>query len=376
MRSNFLFSATLFHLLLIPACGWLLARHGARLAGRRRSPGLLPDLALLAGLAATLALVLGIPAPPSGFTTMRLLAQALFGEGPLLLLGLAASHLRKGQRTWAAGLGAATVLLLAVYVQAYHVEPRDLRVVRHEVDLRAGAAETGRLRIVHLSDIQTDRVGDHEERALRAALAEKPDLIVLTGDYIQPRLDDTRVQAAADLRALLRRLPFEAPLGVFAVQGDTDGRHWPGVLRDTPVRCLTSEVARVPLPGGRTLSLVGLSLEESRGDDGSALSLVSRAPAEDLRVVLGHRPDYVRTLAGRARVDLALAGHTHGGQIVLPGYGAPITLSRLPRRYASGLHLYEGLRLHVSPGVGMERLTAPQVRFFCPPEVSVLEVRY
>ncbi|HEY5908345.1 MAG TPA: phosphohydrolase, partial [Vicinamibacteria bacterium] len=145
---------------------------------------------------------------------------------------------------------------------------------------------------------------------------------------------------------------------------------------DTPVRCLTSEAARIALPGGRSLSLLGLTLDESRGDDASALRLVERAPAGDLRLVIGHRPDFVLALAGRTRVDLALAGHTHGGQIVVPGFGAPVTLSRLPRLYASGLHLYQGIPLHVSPGVGMERLTAPQVRFLCPPEVSVLDVRY
>jgi hypothetical protein len=121
---------------------------------------------------------------------------------------------------------------------------------------------------------------------------------------------------------------------------------------------------------------VGLTVHQSRGRDSSALAVVERASPDSLRVVLGHRPDFVMRLAGHTRVDLALAGHTHGGQIVLPGFGAPVTLSRLPRRYASGLHIYEGIPLHVSPGVGMERLTAPQVRFFCPPEVSVLEVRY
>jgi predicted MPP superfamily phosphohydrolase len=81
-------------------------------------------------------------------------------------------------------------------------------------------------------------------------------------------------------------------------------------------------------------------------------------------------------LAGQVDVELALGGHTHGGQIVLPGFGPPLTLSRLPRRYAAGLNVYEGIPLHVSPGIGMERLTAPQVRFFCPPEVSVIDVRY
>jgi predicted MPP superfamily phosphohydrolase len=75
-------------------------------------------------------------------------------------------------------------------------------------------------------------------------------------------------------------------------------------------------------------------------------------------------------------VDLALAGHTHGGQVVLPLIGPPFTKTRLARRYASGLNDYDGIPIHVSPGVGMERGTAPQIRFLCPPEISVLDVVY
>jgi len=56
--------------------------------------------------------------------------------------------------------------------------------------------------------------------------------------------------------------------------------------------------------------------------------------------------------------------------------GAPITKTRLPRRYASGLHDYAGVPIHVSAGVGMERGAAPQLRFLCPPEISLLEVTY
>lgn len=75
-------------------------------------------------------------------------------------------------------------------------------------------------------------------------------------------------------------------------------------------------------------------------------------------------------------VDLVLAGHTHGGQVVVPFFGPPYTASRLPRRYAGGLNDYRGIPLHVSRGVGMERGFAPQVRFLCPPEICVVDVRF
>ena len=90
--------------------------------------------------------------------------------------------------------------------------------------------------------------------------------------------------------------------------------------------------------------------------------------------MISHSPDFVDALT--EPVDLVLAGHTHGGQFVVPLYGPLVTASRLPRRFAADLHDYRGTPLHVSRGVGMERGFAPPVRFLCPPEICVLDVRW
>jgi uncharacterized protein len=314
--------------------------------------------------------------PDAGFALLRFACQALFGEAVLLGLWLAVLHWRSVQRRRASLLALGTVALVAVYWRAYHVEPRDLRVTRHALDLSFGDPQAGRLRILHLSDLQTPAIGEHEERALQAALDQRPDLIVLTGDYIHERLAPSRARAQADLRVLLQRLPLRAPLGVFAVQGDVD-RDWPGLFDGTGVTCLQDGAAVIPLPDGSSLALVGLSRHRSRSRQPAALAAIvgGHAPAE-LVVVAGHAPDFVEALAGGPRVDLALAGHTHGGQVVLPFFGPPMTLSRLPRRFAADLHEYQGTPLHVTRGVGLERSSAPQIRFLCPPEVCVLDVRY
>lgn len=99
------------------------------------------------------------------------------------------------------------------------------------------------------------------------------------------------------------------------------------------------------------------------------------APAllADHRIVISHSPDFVDSL--QVPVDLVLAGHTHGGQVVLPLFGPPKTSSRLPRAYAGGLNDYRGIPLHVSRGVGMERGFDVPVRFLCPPEICVLDLR-
>ena len=75
-------------------------------------------------------------------------------------------------------------------------------------------------------------------------------------------------------------------------------------------------------------------------------------------------------------MDLYLCGHTHGGQIRLPGLGAVFTSSRFGRRYDRGLHrLPHGGAIYTTSGVGLEGMGLPRARFFCPPEVAVLEVR-
>ena len=377
MREQFWLSCAVFHVLLCAVIGVQLRRRSASLArGERPSRRLVADGFVFAAVTLILAwLGAAFVTPTSPFTVLRLLAQALFGEAILYAAALGWMLRRHAHTRWAAAMVVLSVAGLAVYWQAYHREPKDLQVSAHEIDLAHGRP-AGHLRILHLTDLQTDWIGAYEDHAIRQALAQKPDLIVMTGDYIQPRLEPTRSRATRDLKALLRRRHFQAPLGVYAVRGDVDA-DWPGVLAGTGVRTLTGEVARISLPDGATLSVVGLTVAMSRGQaDGRMVDFLRQVPDDDLRIVIGHQPNFVTALAGKVPLDLALAGHTRGGQVVLPFFGAPITKTRLPRRFASGLGDYEGVPLHVSAGIGMERGTAPQIRFLCPPEICVLDLRY
>jgi predicted MPP superfamily phosphohydrolase len=130
----------------------------------------------------------------------------------------------------------------------------------------------------------------------------------------------------------------------------------------------------VALPGGGTLTITGLSRGNGRQRDPAWLArLLDRGPRGDHHVVISHAPDFVDAMP--QPVDLVLAGHTHGGQVVLPLVGALKTGGRLPRRYAGGLNDYGGIPLHVSRGIGMERGFDVPIRFLCPPEICVLDLR-
>jgi predicted MPP superfamily phosphohydrolase len=334
------------------------------------------DTAAFMAVAVLLAVAAAV-ANTNGFTAIRLLAQTLFGE--LLALVLWATILlgRRGSRAPAVLGALLAASLLAVYGEAYHREPENLQVRRHVVDRSSGGTTRRSLRILHLSDIQADRIGAYERRTLQAVMELHPDLIVMTGDYVQPRLYKTRDRTRADLNALLREIKFDAPLGAFATKGDVD-IDWPMVFAGTAVRPLNGESVRLELPDSHSsLTLVGLTPGLSHGRNRpELLDLVRRAPPADLRIVAGHGPDFVAQLAGEVPVDLALAGHTHGGQVVLPFVGALYTKTSLPRSFASGLHDFGGILINVSAGVGMERGTAPQIRFLCPPEISVIDLRF
>jgi predicted MPP superfamily phosphohydrolase len=128
------------------------------------------------------------------------------------------------------------------------------------------------------------------------------------------------------------------------------------------------------LPDGDTLGITGLSRGRGRERDPAWLGrLLSKGPGADHRIVISHSPDFVDAMP--VGVDLVLAGHTHGGQVVMPFFGPVVTASRLPRLFAGGLHDFRGTPLHVSRGVGMERGFSPPVRFLCPPEICVLDLR-
>jgi len=233
---------------------------------------------------------------------------------------------------------------------------------------------TGDVRVAVFADLQCDSIGAYENEAVDRLLAEKPDVILVPGDLFQGWSEQFDREFGA-LRALLARL--DAPGGVYFVLGDVDVSPRTGELFEgTKVRWLEDEVVRVAVRG-RTLEIGGISsysrnLDLATGPE-HVVSRLERPQGDEIRILMAHPPDVVLALRPDTRIDLVVAGHTHGGQVVVPGYGPPITLSRVPRAVAAGgLHELDGRRIYVSRGIGMERIQAPRLRLFCPPEISVL----
>jgi predicted MPP superfamily phosphohydrolase len=266
------------------------------------------------------------------------------------------------------------VLMIPVAVYAMVVEPR--RLVLEEASLEARTPLRRELRIGVLSDIQCSTIGGHERRAVTLLMAQEPDLILVAGDLFQgspSHFERTR----DDFVALLQSL--SAPGGVWFVRGDVDSdsstrSHFNDLMEAAGVRVLIDESVRIELDG-QVIELYGY---DRWGNDKASLLEFLHSPREvgAARLVLAHRPDPVLWLSSDTDLDLFVAGHTHGGQVVIPFYGPPLTLSGVPRAVgAGGLHRVNGAPIYVTRGIGMERGHAPRVRFLCPPEVAVVTLK-
>jgi hypothetical protein len=260
---------------------------------------------------------------------------------------------------------------IPIGIDATFIEPYRLVTERASIPLASARAGSHPITIGVLSDIQCLRVTDREREAVRRVMDARPDLIVLPGDLVQvgthrlPEILD-------DFHALLA--PLDAPLGVWFVQGNCetkeDARR---LLATTRVGFLDNEVVELAL-GGRRVTLCGVDLAFASQRARDALHRIENAPeTDDVRILVAHRPDVIEALASPSRVDLIVCGHTHGGQVVIPFFGPPITLSGVPRSIArGGFHVIDGKSIYLSRGIGWEHGHAPRVRFLCPPEVSFL----
>jgi predicted MPP superfamily phosphohydrolase len=365
---NFVFvlSAAVDTLVLCAAVAW--AVRGEPVLGRL--------LAALAAAGALLAakgialVVLGVTVP---FGVMHVIWLDLVVAIPLAAILLLALTRRRSSRVVRAGAVAA-LLLAPVGAYASLVEPERLTLERAELELDPRRDGERPLRIGVIADLQCEEVGDHEREAVERLMAERPDLILLAGDYHQGAGHKLGDELPA-LRSLMRRL--DAPGGVFAVQGDVESvAETRQVMAGTGVRVLVNEVERVRV-GDRRVSIAGIEVAYwSRGAGRALAELEERDSHADIRIALAHRPDAVLRLSPETRVDLTVAGHTHGGQVQLPVIG-PLTISsRVPRSVgAGGLHELDGRSIYVSRGVGAERGQAPRLRLGAVPEISLITLR-
>lgn len=246
----------------------------------------------------------------------------------------------------------------------------DLRLSRVTIELPRLPKAFDGFTIAHLTDLHRGALVPLSfiEKAVQMTNSAQPDLVALTGDFISRRRKHIGDCAQA-VSALV------APYGKLAVLGNHD--YWVDADAVTEAltgaggcRVLKNEHVTVER-GGAQLAIAGLDDPVTQNDD--IEGTLSGVPADAAVVLLSHSPDIVYQAADRG-VDLILAGHTHGGQVVLPWLGPPIVNSRFGRRFASGLKRVNGTTIYVSRGIGVVGVGVP-VRINCPPEVALITLR-
>ena len=259
--------------------------------------------------------------------------------------------------------------LLVVY--GFWLEPQRLVVTKQSLSTEKLDLSTP-IRILHFGDLHVERITKREEELIEKARTLEPDLILFSGDVLSySSIDDGIAQQEA--RAVLSQLASNQTVYAVAGSPPVDRKDVLGKIYDG-IQITLLETTRVQLQlGGNRMTLTGLPCTHDPEYDGAELMKLPPVSKESFNILLYHSPDLAPT-AAELGYDLQLSGHTHGGQVRLPLYGALYTSSLLGKRYEAGRYQVGDMTLYVTRGLGMEGKAAPRVRFLCPPEIVLWEV--
>lgn len=279
--------------------------------------------------------------------------------------------------TAAAGTAGFGVMVTGLY--PILVEPGWLKVRRLAVSIPDLPASLHGITIVQITDVHHDEwiSAQHVRAAVELANSLSPDIVVLTGDYVTANSALIK-PAITELSRLTSRIGTLAVLGNHDWWCDADEvqRHFTAVgipLIDNNRRFVTPErrLSSVVVKEGLCIGGVGDLWTDDVAPERAFLDVPETMP----RLLLSHNPDVAEQeniAAGRYRVDLMLSGHTHGGQVRLPGLGTPIVPSAFGSRYSYGLVRGPGCRVNISSGIGMAMLP---VRLNVRPEIVLITLQ-
>lgn len=235
------------------------------------------------------------------------------------------------------------------------LEPRHIALEQVQVAIPGLPAHLQGYRIGVLSDLHLGPLvsGRQVRRAAEMLARQAPDLVLIAGDLVSTE------DAVPRLAEALEPVP-----GAFAVLGNWDHKCPGPVLRQSAARVLLNQGVLV----APDLWLAGVD-DMRWGVPNLRRSLVG-APDGAVRILLAHEPDFADEVKPEHGIALQISGHSHGGQIRLPGVGAML-LPPGGRRYIAGLYKAPACQVYVSRGVGMVHLP---IRFMCPPEVTVIKL--
>ena len=254
------------------------------------------------------------------------------------------------------------------------VEPQHAVAEHIEITLRRLPEAFDGFRIAQLSDIHFGPYMTRPEldRSVNLAKEFQPDVVALTGDFVShPWRQHNGLEGAKNAEPCADAFADWKGIPILAVLGNHD--HWNdadlvgGALGERGIEVMRNKARPVEKDGQR-LWFAGVDdVLEGRADLSSTTAGI---PANEATILLAHEPDYA-DVASKGGIDLQLSGHSHGGQVRVPGVG-PIVLPQLARKYHTGLNQVGNLQVYTTRGIGVIN---PPVRLNCPPEVTLITLK-
>jgi uncharacterized protein len=220
--------------------------------------------------------------------------------------------------------------------------------------------------LLHLSDLHIDGIQGLPEAVIDVISELTPDLCVMTGDY-RFDIEGSCERAQAGMRPIVECI--SAKCDILGILGNHDPSEMAYALEEMGVRVLINDASEVER-NHASISIIGIDdpYDYKCDDLESALAPV---PTDRFKILLAHAPERYAQAAEKG-IHLYLCGHTHAGQVRIPWIGPVIRNSVCPRSYSHGYWRHKGMHGYTSAGIGCSMLP---VRFNCPPEIVLIELR-
>lgn len=257
-----------------------------------------------------------------------------------------------------------SLVIVIISFYAWQIEPYNIELTHHQFSF---SKEVPHLKVVHITDLQTDVFSKKETKLVQLVNEQKPDVIVLTGDYFNGT-KQTNPKGFLAARYVLENI--HAPYGIYAVSSDSNAFADHELLfSGLPISYLENSSHRIEIDD-KELFVVGVSRRYPDIDQAFA-----NVPKTAAKLLIYHGPEiFFEPDTAAYSPDLILVGHTHGGQVAMPFIGALTSATPFGRELAHGWFTKNEMSMYVNRGVGLEGQMAPKIRFLSRPELAVIAV--